>query len=212
MRKLLSLAMAGLFTVALGACQEQPTTLDDLEVSASHGPGNGDVIEASAVYRAVGTEAAAMNDFRRGERVGTLSVTDDGSELTVTGSAHGLDPEVVYVSLFYDKRSSAQGSPSSPEAATSAAACEPGTGSDLGSDHPQFLTPVRWRSVRETAPVPSRGGTSTVTALLPWGRHRPTSTYRSRRSGLSRSAIRALLRSISTEMENPSPEPVLTPW
>lgn len=161
MRKLLSLSLAVLFAGVFGACEEQPTTLDGLTASANHGSSD-DPITASATYQAVGTQAAEMNNFRRGEKVGTLTVVDDGSELTVTGEAHGLDPEVVYVSLFYDKRSSAQGSPSSPKAATNAAACEPGTGTALGSDHPQFLTagqmeigpgdspgPLAWWDVKE---------------------------------------------------------------
>lgn len=141
MRRLLGVSVAVLLVLPLVACDEQPTRLEDqgqvaseTEMSASHG--SSDQVTASAVYRAVGTAAADSNDFDRGERVGTLTVVDDGEELTVTGEARGLDPEVVYVSLFYDKRSSVQGSPASGEAANNAAACEPG----LGEDHPQFLT------------------------------------------------------------------------
>lgn len=134
MRKLLSLSVVGVLALAVGACDEQPVSPDQ-QLRASHGANDG-VVEASAVYRATGTEAAELNDFQRGERVGTLSVTDDGESLTVEGEASGLDPEGVYVSLFYDKRSSVQGSPSSGDAANNAAACEPG----LGEDHPQFLT------------------------------------------------------------------------
>lgn len=144
MRKLLSLSVVGVLALAMGGCDERPTEpatsqVEAPSVKANHGTSG--TVEASAVYRAVGTEAAAeLNGFQRGERVGTLSVTDDGSSLTVTGSASGLDPEVVYVSLFYDKRSSAQGSPKSGRAAVNASACEPGVGTALGADHPQFLT------------------------------------------------------------------------
>lgn len=134
MRKLLSLSVVGLLALAVGACDEQPVSPEQ-QLRASHGS-NGGVIEATAVYRAVGTEAAELNGFQRGERVGTLSVADDGSSLTVEGEASGLDSDGVYLSLFYDKRSSAQGSPSSGNAASNSAACEPG----LGEDHPQFLT------------------------------------------------------------------------
>lgn len=136
MRKLLSVSLAVLFAGGLGACEDQPTTPDGLTASASHGSSD-DPITASATYQAVGTEAAEMNDFQRGEKVGTLTVEDDGSELTVTGEAHGLDPEAPgYVSLFYDKRSSVQGSPASGNAAVNASACEPG----VDPDHPLFLT------------------------------------------------------------------------
>ena len=112
MKKLLSLSTVALVALGVGACDEpltDPAATRTPALKASHGTGGG-AVEASAVYRAVGTQAAEMNGFQRGERVGTLSVTDDGSDLTVTGEASGLDPEVVYVSLFYDKRSSAQGS------------------------------------------------------------------------------------------------------
>jgi len=142
MRRILALSVSLLLAAAVTACDEQPTTVDsqteatpETELSASHG--SGVITEASAVYRALGTEAAELNGFDRGERVGTLTVTDDGSDnLTVVGSARGLEQGVVYVSLFYDKRSSVGGSPSSANAALNAGACEPG----VGSDHPQFLT------------------------------------------------------------------------
>lgn len=137
MRKLLCLSVAGLFALALGACDEKPTAPTAAElpaVQASHGTAG--VIEASATYRAVNSTAAENHGFRVGERVGTLSVTDDGSSLTVEGAASGLDPGGIYVSLFYDKRSSAQGIPASSQAANNAGACEPG----VGEDHPQFLT------------------------------------------------------------------------
>lgn len=134
MRKLLSLSVVGVLALTIGACDEQPVSPDQ-QLRASHGA-NGGVTQASAVYRATGTEAAELNEFHRGERVGTLSVADDGSSLTVEGEASGLDPEGPYISLFYDKRASVQGSPSSDNAANNAAACEPG----LGEDHPQFLT------------------------------------------------------------------------
>lgn len=104
------------------------------DVQASHGTTG--MIEASAEYRAVESLAADNHDFRVGEKVGSLSVKDDGSNLTVEGTASGLDPEGAYVSLFYDKRSSVQGIPASDRAAHNAGACEPG----LGEDHPQFLT------------------------------------------------------------------------
>lgn len=157
MRKLLSLSMVALVALAVGACDEpltDPAATQTPAVKASHGShgshGTDGVVEASAVYRAVGTEAAGMNGLQRGERVGTLSVTDDGSDLTVTGEASGLDPEVVYVSLFYDKRSSVQGSPESGNAATNASACEPG----LGEDHPQFLTAGQMEIGPGTSPGP----------------------------------------------------------
>lgn len=137
MRNVISLFVAAVVPLAAGACTEQPTTPDPAAqegVLAKRGASG--VIEARAVYRAVKSTAAGNHGFRVGERVGTLTVTDDGSSLTVEGSASGLDPEGVYVSLFYDKRSSAHGIPASDNAASNAGACEPGT----GSDHPQFLT------------------------------------------------------------------------
>lgn len=142
MRRILALSGSLLLAVAVSACDQQPMTVDSqtqaapaTDLNASHG--SGVITEASAVYRALGTEAAELNGLDRGERIGTLTVTDDGNEnLTVVGSARGLEQDVVYVSLFYDKRSSAGGSPSSSNAALNAGACEPG----VGSDHPQFLT------------------------------------------------------------------------
>lgn len=100
----------------------------ELEPAANHGATG--VIEAGAVYRAVNSTAAKNHGFRVGERVGTLSVTDDGSNLTVEGVASGLDPDVGYVSLFYDKASSPQG----PRA------WEPGRNVGIGTDHPLSLT------------------------------------------------------------------------
>lgn len=138
MRKLLSLFVAGLLAVSFGACDQRLTPPEaqssGAEVKADHGTDG--VTQASAVFRAVKSTAADNHGFRVGKRVGTLSVEDDGSSLTVEGSASGLDPEGVYVSLFYDKRASAQGIPASDEAANNAGACEPG----LGEDHPQSLT------------------------------------------------------------------------
>lgn len=159
MRRLLASMFSLVLALAVGACVENPVSTRSPEgqasveqageLSASHG--SGVISEASAVYRALGTEAAELNDFDRGERVGTLTVTDDGTNsLTVVGSAHGLEQEVVYVSLFYDKRSSVGGSPSSSNAALNAGACEPG----LGSDHPQFLTVGQMEIGPGTSPGP----------------------------------------------------------
>lgn len=126
MRKLLRLSVAVLFAGALAACEQQPTTLDS-EAKASHGSSG--TSEASATYRAVDTEAADKHNFQVGEKVGTLSVTDDGSSLTVTGEASGLmDNDERYISLFYDKASPAQG----PHA------CEPGV---TDPDHPLWISP-----------------------------------------------------------------------
>lgn len=144
MRKIGSLIIVTLLAVPMAACDEQPTDLardtqvtPRQEVAASHGQTG--VVEATAVYRAVDTEAARAHGFERGERVGTLHVVDDGSSLTVTGQASGLAPDADerYWSLFYDKASSAQGSPSSDNAHVGANACEPGV---FDSDHPLFLT------------------------------------------------------------------------
>lgn len=137
MRRLFGLSVLAVLVALAGACDErpvEPATTQVQSLQASHGT-NG-VIQASATYRAVKSTAAENHGFRVGEKIGTLSVTDDGTSLTVEGEASGLDPAGVYVSLFYDKRSSVRGSPSSDKAANNAAACEPG----LGSDHPQFLT------------------------------------------------------------------------
>lgn len=131
MGKVLSLSVVGILAVAMAACDEQPTEstpLEPAEVRASHGATG--VLEATAIYKAVKSQAAANHGFRVGERIGTLSVTDDGSELTVVGSASGLDPDGPYVSLFYDKASPAQGP----------VACEPGRNVGTGTDHPLSLT------------------------------------------------------------------------
>lgn len=141
-RRIFAMVLPVFAGAALLGCEEAPTTveqkqqaMDNQEVAASHG--SSAVASASAVYRAVKSTAAQNHGFRQGERIGTLSVTDDGSSLTVEGSASGMDPTGIYVSLFYDKRSSAQGIPSSDNAATNAGACEPG---GFGGDHPQSLT------------------------------------------------------------------------
>lgn len=124
MRKLISLPVVAALLGLAAACQEQHPTAPESAIAADHGRTG--VIEARADYRAVGTEAAENHGLRVGESVGTLSVTDDGSDLTVSGEASGLDSEGLYVSLFYDLASPAQG----PEA------CEPG----VGENHPLFLT------------------------------------------------------------------------
>lgn len=138
MRKSLGLLVAGCLAVALGGCDQQPTQFNrgtqarsgvaDRDAQAKRGASG--VIEATAQYRAVKSTAAMNHGLRVGERVGTLSVTDDGSELTVEGSARGLDPEGPYVSLFYDKASPVQGP----------GACEPGRNVGTGTDHPLSLT------------------------------------------------------------------------
>lgn len=52
-----------------------------------------------------------------------------------------MDPEGIYVSPCYDKRSSARGMPPSGIAADNAGAREPGP----GEDHPRFLTVERMK-------------------------------------------------------------------
>lgn len=144
MRNLLSLSAVAFLALTVGACQDRPTAVDreQPEVSASQGAtdvslanhdDNG-ATQASGVYRAVNSTAAKNHGLRGGEKVGTLHVTDDGSDLTITGEASGLvaDDDQRYVSLFYDKASSVQG----PRA------CEPGqnVGFAPESDHPLALT------------------------------------------------------------------------
>lgn len=144
MRKLLSLCTTVFVALTVGACQDQPTTVDQAQpeagasqtvdggAAASHGATG--VIDASGVYRAVNSTAARDHGLRVGEKVGMLEVTDDGEALSITGEATGLMPgeDQRYVSLFYDKASSVQG----PRA------CEPGrnVGFAPGSDHPLALT------------------------------------------------------------------------
>lgn len=143
MRRLLSLSMVVLLALALGACQDRPTTVEqgsaatasqgETEVSPADHGSNGQ-LEAGGVYRAVNTTAASNHGLSVGEKVGTISVVDDGSELAITGEASGLtaDGDQRYVSLFYDNASSVQG----PHA------CEPGknVGFAPQSDHPLALT------------------------------------------------------------------------
>ena len=124
--------LAGL--VILG-CDRQPhqpqragTEVEVTDLQADHGVKA--VASATAEYRVVNSTAARNHGLQVGERVGILSVTDDGSSLVVEGSASGLDPAGVYVSLFYDKASSPQG----PRA------CEPGRNVGTGTDHPLSLT------------------------------------------------------------------------
>lgn len=133
MRKLLSLTVVTLLAVPMAACEERPTELGqetqgtaDKELEASHGS-NGEV-EANGIYRTVDSRAAEKNGFTRaGEKIGTVSVVDDGSALSITGEARGLtDDDGRYISLTYDKASPAQG----PHA------CEPG----VGEGHPLFIT------------------------------------------------------------------------
>jgi hypothetical protein len=147
MRKLLSVgvSVAVLLAVPLTACEQQPTQLSErtqeaseTEATANQGSSDDEVVTGTAVLRAVGTVAAEEHGFERGERVGTLRVTDDGMVTSVEGEASDLIPEhPFYGSLFYDKRSSVQGSPTSGEAAVNASACEPGIKPE---DHPLHLT------------------------------------------------------------------------
>lgn len=128
MRKLLSLSLAGVFALALGACEEQPTTIDQPEVRAAHQPANPD---ATADLDAVSTVAARRHGFDAGDDVGTIYVEVDGSGIVteVTGHASGLDPgnSSGYVSLFYDVESEEDGP----------TACEPAISDP---NDPDFLT------------------------------------------------------------------------
>lgn len=142
MRNLLRISVAVLLALPLAACDEQPTELgertqiaSETEVSASHGSSD-EAVTGTAVLRAVGTVAAEQHEFQRGEVVGTIHVTDDGEVTSADGEASGLKPERPYGSLFYDKLSSAQGSPTSGESALNASACEPGA----FGDHPLFVS------------------------------------------------------------------------
>lgn len=123
MRNLLSVSLAAVFVVALGACEEQPTTLESTEASASHG--------SSTDARTVTVELKEINDSGIS---GWVTLTDDGETIVVSdGSATGMVPNTGpvegfrYLSLYYDKASPPEG----PEA------CEPGT---HDPDHPLFLT------------------------------------------------------------------------
>lgn len=124
MSRLVSLSVVGVLALGVGACDEQPTDPETTQaptVAADHGVTS--VIEASADLMALNTTAAADHGFRVGEKVGTISVMDDGSSLVISGTADGLDPDNEvpgYASLFYDVSSSVHG----PEA------CEPRAGED----------------------------------------------------------------------------------
>lgn len=63
---------------------------------------------------------------------GVVAITDDGSELMVTGLALGLDPgnTAGYASAFYDLASQLRGP----------LACEPGKNVGVGTDHPLSLS------------------------------------------------------------------------
>jgi len=144
MRKLISLCTTVFVALTVGACQDAPTSMDQEvpEAATSRGAsgvtpashGSDGAIEIDGVYRAVNSTAARDHGLRVGEKVGTISVTDDGEALSITGWASGLmaDEDERYVSLFYDKASSVQG----PRA------CEPGrnVGFAPESDHPLALT------------------------------------------------------------------------
>lgn len=130
-RSIAALSLILSLGLVLVGCDTAPTAEEGAEAAqeapTSYSHGETGIYEATGTYRAVKSTAAANHGFRVGEKVGTISVTDDGSSLTVTGEATGLvDDDQRYVSLFYDKASSPQG----PEA------CEPG----VGPDHPLFLT------------------------------------------------------------------------
>lgn len=142
MQKLLSVSVAVLLALPLAACDETPTQLSEqtqdvseTEVRANHASSD-EAATATAVMRAAGTVAAEAHGFQRGEVVGTIHVTDDGQVTSVEGEASGLIPSRPYGSLFYDKLSSAQGSPTSGESALNASACEPGA----FGDHPLFVS------------------------------------------------------------------------
>lgn len=119
MRKLLSVFVAGAFALTLGACSERATAP---AVNAKKGS-NGDII-ATATLRAQKSYAAQeANDFRIGEKVGTLYIRDDGSSTVVfKGTARGLAPSSFrYLSLFYDQTSPVKGKEG----------CEPGAASGV---------------------------------------------------------------------------------
>lgn len=120
-------------SAALQGCEPLPEEVGseafEPEVQAGHHPGGEASADASAELDAVNTVAAKMNGFAAGDPVGSIFVDDDGSTLTVTGHASGLDPQNDggYLSLFYDVASSATGR----------TACEPGV-HDPNDD--RFLT------------------------------------------------------------------------
>lgn len=138
MRSVFSLSVVAFLALTLGACQEQPTPLDtaEPEVMYSHG--------ASDDARMVTVELKETNNSGI---TGQATITDDGTEVTVTGSASDMDPDNAfdpegepptgYLSLFYDKAST----PAGPRV------CEPGVGEfghsggrGLGEEHPLHLT------------------------------------------------------------------------
>lgn len=132
MQKLISLlgttVLAGAVFVACDQLPEQPTTLDQ-EAQASHHPGGEGNADADAVMRALDTEAARRHGFDEGEVIGDIFFTDDGTTLTTTGHASGLDPgnDGGYLSLVYDNESEAEGK----------TACEPGISNP---NDPEFLS------------------------------------------------------------------------
>ena len=79
---------------------------------------------------------------------GRITFTDDGSTLTVTGTATGLTPGEIYVSLIYDNGSS----PGGPEA------CEP---TIFDPTDPDFLLPTMFVGVW----VNAGDGTGTLAAI-----------------------------------------------
>lgn len=135
MRSVLSLSVVAALALTLAACQEQPTPLDTVEpeVMYSHGASDG-----------VRTVTVELEERNGSGIMGQATISDDGSTITVTGSASGLDPSNTfapptggYLSLFYDKASM----PDGPRV------CEPGVGAHghsggrgLGEEHPLHLT------------------------------------------------------------------------
>lgn len=91
--------LLALLTLLVGAgllaCEQQPVqpSLETMEPRPSHG------------VTGVATAKATLHPMNGSRVKGRLNITDDGSELTVTGSARGLDSATagsdIYISLFY---------------------------------------------------------------------------------------------------------------
>lgn len=119
-RRTFALALPLLVGAALVGCEQlpdEPATADAPDAEASHGASN------------IPSTTVELKEINGSGITGEVTLTDDGSEITVTGTAEGMDPakDFQYLSLFYDKASP----PNGPEA------CEPGT---HDPNHPLFLT------------------------------------------------------------------------
>ncbi len=96
----------------------------------------------------IATGRAQLHPLNQSGIMGVINFVDDGADLTISGTATGLVPDVIYVSLIYDNGSVSGG----PEG------CEP---TIFDATDPDFLLPTMFIGVW----VNNGDGTGTLNAV-----------------------------------------------